>query len=118
VQTDNRDSPGTWEILSSPRKNPRLEVPGDQLQARTPQHSVVSGAKRNECSRGTANRRQRRAAGWATGSQSVLIVPVKLANSSRVEPVEGSETSDHGTVTEKHDECLEIRETCPRNRNG
>jgi len=41
-----------------------------------------------------------------------------LANSSRLEPVEGSETPIHGTVFEKHDECIEIRQTCPRNRNG
>ena len=61
---------------------------------------------------------KRSAVGWAAGRHSVLIVPVKLANSPPLEPVEGSETSSHGTVTEKHDECLEIRQSCPRNRNG
>ena len=34
------------------------------------------------------------------------------------EPVEDSETPIHGTVFEKHDECIEIRQSCPRNRNG
>ena len=94
----------------------RLELPGDQLQASAAHSSA--GSERNECTRGTAKRRQRSAAGWAAGSQSVLIVPMKLANSTQPEPVEGSETSDHGTVIEKHDECIEIRQTCPRNRNG
>ncbi len=75
-------------------------------------------SERNECNRGTAKRRKRSAAGWAAGSHSVLIVPMKLANSPRLEPVEGSETPDHGTVFEKHDECIEIRQSCPRNRNG
>ena len=52
------------------------------------------------------------------GSQSVLILPMKLANSTQLEPVEGSETSDHGTAIEKHDECIEIRQACPRNSSG
>ena len=56
--------------------------------------------------------------GTAAGRHSVLIVPTKLANSTRLEPVEGSETPIHGTVFEKHDECIEIRLSCPRNRNG
>jgi len=34
---------------------------------------------------------------------------MKLANSSQLEPVEGSETSSYGTVFEKHGECIEIR---------
>ncbi len=29
---------------------------------------------------------------------------MKLANSTQLEPVEGSEASNHGTVLEKHDE--------------
>ena len=77
-----------------------------------------SRSEHSECSRGTAKRRQRSAAGWAAGSHSVLIVPLKLGNSTQVEPVEGSEASSHGTVFEKHDECIEIRVTCPRNRSG
>jgi hypothetical protein len=47
--------------------------------------------------------------GTAAGRHSVLIILMKLANSSRLEPVEGSETSSYGTVFEKHDECIEIR---------
>jgi hypothetical protein len=43
---------------------------------------------------------------------------MKLANGTRLEPVEESGTPIHGTVFEKHDECLEIRRSCPRNRNG
>ena len=46
----------------------------------------------------------------AAGRHSVLIVPLKLANSTRLEPVEESETPIHGTVFEKHDECIEIRQ--------
>jgi hypothetical protein len=45
----------------------------------------------------------------AAGRHSVLIVPTKLANSTRLEPAEESETPIHGTVFEKHDECIEIR---------
>ena len=56
--------------------------------------------------------------GMAAGRHSVLIVPTKLANSTRLEPAEESETPIHGTVFEKHDECIEIRQACPRNRNG
>jgi hypothetical protein len=56
--------------------------------------------------------------GTAAGRHSVLIVPMKLANSTRLEPVEESEAPNHGTVFEKHGECIEIRKTCPRNRNG
>ena len=65
-------------------------------------------SERNECNRGTAKRRKRSAVGRAAGSHSVLIVPSKPANSPQLEPVEGSETSSHGTVTGKHDECVEI----------
>ena len=75
-------------------------------------------SEHNECNRGIAKRRKRSAARWAAGSHSVLIVPTKLANFTPLEPVEGSETSNHGTVFGKHDECLEIRKTCTRNRNG
>ena len=39
----------------------------------------------------------------------VLILPSKLANFTPLEPVEGSETSNHGTVFEKHGENIEIR---------
>ena len=46
----------------------------------------------------------------AAGRHSVLIVPLKLANFTPLEPVEGSETSIHGTVFRKHDECIEIRQ--------
>ncbi|TWU21762.1 hypothetical protein Pla144_44560 [Bythopirellula polymerisocia] len=70
---------------------------------------VCRGAKENECNRGIAKRRKRSAARWVAGSHSVLIVPLKLANFTLLEPVEESETSNHGTVFEKHDECLEIR---------
>ena len=47
--------------------------------------------------------------GMVAGRHSVSIVPMKLANSTRLEPVEESETPIHGTVFEKHDECIEIR---------
>ena len=101
---------------SFPRQIPgwRYRVTNSRPRRRT----RPPGSEKNECNRGTAKRRQRSAVGWAAGSQSVLIVPTKLANSTLLEPVEGCETPDHGTVFEKHDECIEIRQTCPRNRNG
>jgi hypothetical protein len=34
---------------------------------------------------------------------------MKLANSTQLEPAEESEAPIHGTVFEKHDECIEIR---------
>lgn len=69
-------------------------------------------------SRGTAERRQRSDAGRAAGSHSVSIVPMNSGNDTQSDPTEGSETSNHGTVFEKHDECIEIRLPCPRNRDG
>ncbi len=42
-----------------------------------------SRSERNECNRGTANRRKRSAAGWAARSRSTLIVPPKPGNWSR-----------------------------------
>ena len=33
VQTDNRDSPGTWEVLLVSSASSRPELPGDQLLA-------------------------------------------------------------------------------------
>ncbi len=115
-QTDNRGSPGTWENPVRSSANPGPEIPGHQLQALAA-HS--SGRERNE----RVEPRYRQAketkrGGMAAGRHSALIVPTKLANSARLEPIEGSEASSHGTVFEKHDECLEIRQSCPRNRNG
>ena len=46
VQTDNRGSPGTWEILSPPRHHSRLEPPGDQLQASAAHSSVEERTQR------------------------------------------------------------------------
>ena len=116
VQTDNRDSPGTWEILLLPRQHPgrRYRV----TNSRPWRPTRPPGSEHNECNRGIAKRRKRSAARWAAGSHSVLIVPMKLANFTPLEPVEGSETSNHGTVFEKHGECIEIRQACPRNKNG
>jgi hypothetical protein len=104
-----------WEILSSPRQFP-VGVPGYQLQASAAHSSAEE--RTHECNRGTAKQRQRSEARRTAGSHSVLIVPSKLANSTQLEPVEGSETSNHGTAFEKHGECIEIRITCPRNGSG
>ena len=92
-------------------------VPGDQLQASAAHSSAGERTERVNAG-GTAKRRQRSAAGRAAGCHSALIVPAKLANGPRPEPGEGSEASDHGTTLEKHDECIEIRPSCPRNRSG
>ena len=116
VQTDNCGSPGTWENPVRSSANSRLETPGDQLQA--PAVALVRlGAKQRVQPR-YRQAKETKCGGMAAGRHSVLIVPMKLANSTRLEPVEESEMPIHGTVFEKHDECLEIRLPCPRNRNG
>jgi hypothetical protein len=94
----------------------RLELPGDQLQASAAHSSAEERTERVQPRYRRAKETKR--GGMGGRSQSVLIVPLKLANSPPLEPVEESETPGHGTVTEKHDECLEIRQSCPRNRNG
>jgi hypothetical protein len=94
----------------------RLEIPGHQLQALAV-HSSVRERKQRVKPRYRQAKETKRG-GMAAGRHSVLIIPKKLANFTPLEPVEGSETSFHGTVTEKHDECIEIRQPCPRNRNG
>ena len=69
------------EILSSPWQLPgwSYRVTNSRLWRRT----RPSKSKRNECNRGTAKRRKRSAAGWAAGSRSTLIVPMKPGNWSR-----------------------------------
>ena len=116
MQTDNWGRPGTWEILSFPRKHPgwRYRVINSRLARR---HSTARERNR-ECKRGTAERRKRSDAGRAAGSHSVLIVLLNLGNGALSDPAEGSETPNHGTVFEKHIECIEIRKLCPRNRDG
>ncbi len=44
-----------------------------------------------------------------TGCHSVLIVLLNARNGTHSDPTEGSETPSHGTVFEKHDECIDIR---------
>jgi hypothetical protein len=75
----NRGSPGTWEILPSPRKPSRTGIPGDQPQARRRPRAPAAGAKW-ACSRGAAKRRKRSVAGGTAGSRSALIVPRKRGN--------------------------------------
>ena len=116
VQTDNRGSPGTWENPVRSSAKSRLEIPGYQLQALAA-HSSARERKQRVQPRYRQTRKTK-CGGMAAGRHSVLIVPTKLANSTRLEPTEESETPIHGTVFEKHDECLEIRQSCPRNRNG
>ncbi len=116
VQTDNRDSPGTWENPVRSSANSRPEIPGYQLQALAAHSSARERNQRVQPRYRQA--KETKCGGMAAGRHSVLIVPMKLANSTRLEPAEESETPIHGTVFEKHDECLEIRQSCPRNRNG
>jgi len=70
-------SPGTWEILSSPAWV-RLGIRSKVLarESRAPR----SREQTSERNAGTAKRRQRSAAGWAAGSRSLLIVPMKQGN--------------------------------------
>jgi hypothetical protein len=73
---------------------------------------------------GKPNVRNFREDGWKrdhgsrTEAQSESVGIATGPYRARASVLPDSETPDHGTVTEKHDECLEIRETCPRNRNG
>jgi hypothetical protein len=116
VQTDNRGSPGTWENPVRSSANSRLEIPGHQLQALAAHSSARERKQRVQPRYRQA--KETKCGGMAAGRHSVLIVPMKLANSTQLEPVEESEAPIHGPVFEKHDECLEIRQSCPRNRNG
>ena len=81
VQTDNGGSPGTWEILLLPRQDPgrRYRVTNSRPWRRT----RPPGSESDECIRGTAKRRKRSAAGWAAGSRSTFILPMKPGNWSR-----------------------------------
>ncbi len=115
VQTDMRFPRNLGDpVASSATSGWRYRITNSRPWRRT----RPSRSESNECNRGIAKRRKRSAAKWVTGSHSVLILPLKLANFTPLEPVEGSETSNHGTVFGKHGECLEIRQTCTRNRDG
>jgi hypothetical protein len=88
----------------------RLEIPGHQLQALTAHSSVKEQNQRVKPRYRQA--KETKCGGMAAGRHSVLILPKKLANFTPLEPVEESETSIHGTVFGKHNECIEIRNTC------
>ena len=88
----------------------RLGIPGHQLQALAAHSSAGERTQRVEPRYRQA--KETKCGGTAAGRHSVLMVPLKLANFTPLEPVEGSETSNHGTVFGKHDECIEIRKTC------
>ena len=93
--------------LFAPRRISRLEIPGCQLQALAAHSSVRERKQRVQPRYRQA--KETKCGGMAAGRHSVLIVLMKLANSTRLEPVEESETPIHGTVFEKHNECIEIR---------
>ena len=82
AQRDKWVSPGTWEVLSSPRQFPGWSY---RVTNSRPRRWVLvrRGAKRTSANRGTTKRRQRSAVGWAAGSHSTLIVPRKPGNWSR-----------------------------------
>src|ERR1017187_2665131 len=80
--------------------------------------SCGGGSEGQGAPRGTAQRRQRSAAGGTAGSRSALIVPSKRGHGTRPDHAEGSEASDHGTVEGKYGECIEIRVPCQRNNSG
>ena len=106
-------SPGTWEALLSPSISRAAgEVPVPETPRSQDRPSGPAGGTNTGGTGGTAKRRKRSAAGWATGSRSVLIVPLKRGNSAHEDPVEGSETSSHEPVGRKHDGCTEIRVPC------
>ncbi len=115
VQTDIRFPKNLGEPCSLlgefPAGDTGLPTPG-------PSGSLVRRGAKQRVQPRYRQAKETKCGGMAAGRHSVLIVPMKLANSIRLEPVEESEAPDHGTVLEKHNECLEIRPTCPRNRNG
>jgi hypothetical protein len=88
----------------------RLEIPGHQLQALAAHSSAEERNQRVKPRYRQA--KETKCGGMAAGRHSVLIVPKKLANFTQLEPVEESETSNHGTVFGKHSECIEIRIAC------
>ena len=93
--------------LFAPRRTSGRELPDYELQALAAHWSAWERNERvqPEVLPSEGTKRGRRAA----GRHSVLIVLTKLANSPQLEPMEGSETSIHGTVFEKHVECFVIR---------
>ena len=79
-QTEHRGSPGTWENPAiAPRRTPRPETPGHQLQAQAA-HSSVWERKRTSDTEVSPNEGNEVRRDGVAGSHSVLIVPRKLAN--------------------------------------
>ena len=66
-------------VVSSDNPGRRYRV----INSRPWQRTRLPGSETSECNRGTAKRRKRSAAGWAAGSRSTLIVPMKPGNWSR-----------------------------------
>ena len=79
VQTDNRDSPGTWEIQLVSSVNSRVEIPGDQLQASTAHSSVEERTQRVQPR--YRQTKETKCGGMAAGRRSALIVLMKQGNS-------------------------------------
>ncbi len=76
---------GVLQELGRSSSFPR-SIPGWRYRvtnSRPQRHTRPLRSERNECTRGTAKRRQRSAAGWAAGSRSTFIVPMKPGNWSR-----------------------------------
>jgi hypothetical protein len=78
----------TLGVLQEPGRSCRFfcEIPAGDTGLPTPGLDgalVRRGAKRTSGRGGTANRTQRSAAGWAAGSRSALILPLKRGNSPR-----------------------------------
>ena len=119
VQTDNRGSPGTWEILSFPRQYPgwRHRVTNSRPCRRT----RPSRSERNECNRGTAKRRKRSAAGRAAGSRSTLSTD-EAGELLPQDPVKGRKNrkgvSDVGTWAGKYVRGFELGITYHRHDPG
>ena len=74
----------------------RMEIPDYQLQALAAHSSVREQNQRVQPRYRQA--KETKCDGMAAGRHSVLIVPTKLANSTRLEPTEESGTPIHGTV--------------------
>ena len=103
-RTDNGGLTGTWEVRTFPCQTPQ----GVGLILRSSLVYEQTAIRKIVHEHGIAERRKRSDARRTSGSQSVLIVPTKSANSTLEESREGSETSEFRTAIGKHTKCLEI----------
>ena len=105
-QTDNRGSPGTWEILSSPR-----QIPGRRHRANNSRPFGLHWVRRErnaQCNRGTAKRRITKRGGTGGRKSQRLDSTAEAGELSPEDPVEGSEASVGRLNRGKHAEHIVV----------